>query len=375
MPWREVSAVDQREEFVLLARSSGNVRAACRRTGISPTTGYKWMGRYEEDGRDGLGDRSRRPHASPCRTAAEVEARILALRDEHPAWGARKLRRRLEILGMGDLPSTSTITEILRRNGRLDAERGSRPRDFVRFERAEPNELWQMDFKGHLALPAGRCHPLTVLDDHSRFAIALEACADEQGTTVQQRLVTAFRRYGMPWCILADNGPPWGDDTDSRHTWLTVWLLQLGIAISHGRPYHPQTQGKAERFHRSLLDEVFDGPPPTSLDDCQRRFDHWRHVYNTERPHDAIALEVPVTRYRPSPRDFPETLPGIVYDSGQTLRRVSDDGRICFRNRLFRVGKAFKGKRVALRPASQDACFDICFGNHRIASISVDVPT
>jgi transposase InsO family protein len=372
MPWKEVSAVELREEFVMLAGSEcGNVRELCRRYGISPTTGYKWLSRYAAAGRDGLANNSRRPHRSPGRTPASVEGQILALRDRHAAWGARKLQRRLRDLGLAAVPSLSTITEILRRHGRLDAKQASKHRAFLRFEHATPNDLWQMDFKGHFPLRSGRCHPLTVLDDHSRFALGLEACADERAATVQSRLVSIFRRYGLPWRILVDNGPPWGDDAFTHYTRFTVWLLRLDIAVSHGRPYHPQIQGKAERFHRSLNAELIAGLPPTDIAQCQRRFDAWRHVYNCERPHEGISLDVPMARYHPSPRPFPETLPPIDYNAADIIRRVSSNGQICFNTRLFRVSKAFAGQQVAIRPTTHDGRYDVCFGRHPVAAIDL----
>jgi transposase InsO family protein len=169
MPWQEVSAVSLRAEFVALANQDrANVRALCRQFQISPPTAYKWLARFARDGPAGLVDRSRRPHHSPTRTSAEVEANVIALRDAHPTWGGRKVSARLEHRGEV-APQPSTVTEILRRHGRLEsAERV--PHAWRRFERAVPNQLWQMDFKGHVALAQGhgRVHPLTVLDDHSR---------------------------------------------------------------------------------------------------------------------------------------------------------------------------------------------------------------
>lgn len=373
MAWREVSTVELREEFVMLAgREGSNLRELCRRYAISPTTGYKWLARHAAAGREGLTDRSRRPHGSPGQTPPAMAARIVALRDRHPAWGARKLQRRLRDLGVDALPSLSTITEILRRQGRLDAGQAEKHRAFTRFEHPAPNDLWQMDFKGHFALRTGRCHPLTVLDDHSRFAPGLEACADEQAKTVQQRLCDIFRRYGRPWRMLMDNGAPWGDDRDSPHTALTVWLLRLDIAVSHGRPYHPQTQGKAERFHRSLVAEVLDAAPLADLAECQRRFDAWRHVYNSERPHQGIDLAVPLARYRPSSRAFPETLPAIEYDSTDIVRSVDANGRLCWRGRGIKIGKAFRGQRVAIRPTTSDGRYEVCLGHHPIATVELD---
>src|SRR5690348_1277027 len=197
MPFREISILGEREEFCRLASAPGaNVSELCRRFGVSRDRGYVWLGRYREAGRAGLGDRSRRPHASPSRSGPETEAKILAVRAQHPCWGGRKIARVLKNAGEAEPPAASTITEILRRHGKLDGPGAGQARALARFEQPAPNELWQMDFKGHVALASGRCHPLTVIDDHSRYAVALEACANEQTQTVQARLSRAFRRYG-----------------------------------------------------------------------------------------------------------------------------------------------------------------------------------
>ena len=365
-----------REEFVRLALSDGaNRRELCRRFGISAQTGYKWLRRYAAEGRDGLADRSRRPRTSPSRVVPAVEAAVLAVRAaSNQAWGGRKIRRRLQDLDHVAVPSASTITEILRRHDKLDrsAAAGHAPwRRRSRFERARANELWQMDFKGHFATATGRCHPLTVLDDHSRYALALAACADERAVTVQDRLRAIFRRYGLPEAMLMDNGSPWGDAGDQPHTAFTVWLMRLGIRVAHGRPYHPQTQGKEERFHRSLKAEVLAGRSFVDLDDCQGAFSRWRHVYNHQRPHEALELRVPATRYRPSPRTFPETLPEIEYGPGDAVRKVEDGGRISFQGRRLRVSKAFKGQHVALRPSEIDGVVTVRFGAHIIARIDL----
>src|SRR5262249_318454 len=154
-------------------------------------------------------------------------------------------------------PSVSTVTAILGRHGRIDAAESVKRQAFERFERAAPNELWQMDYKGHFTLAQGRCHPLTVIDDHSRYALGLRACRDESQPTGKGEVGGIFRRYGLPERMLMDNGPPWGaGGAGQGHTRLGVWLLELGIAVSHGRPYHPQTQGKDERFHRTLKAEA-----------------------------------------------------------------------------------------------------------------------
>src|SRR5438105_159094 len=252
MPWRELSIMDQREEFVRLALVRGANRSElCRRFGISRDKGYKWLARYREEGRAGLGDRSRRPHSSPQRTAAAVEAELLRLRAE------------------------------------------------------------------------------------------------------------------------SNNGSPWGDSGGERYTKFTVWLMRLGIGISHGRPYHPQTQGKDERFHRSLKAEVLNRKSFADLVQCQQAFDRWRPVYNRERPHEALGLAVPADRYRMSPRPYPEALPAIEYGPGDIVRKVDISSRISFKNRVWRIGKAFCGELIALRPTLQDGIFAVHYCAHRIGTIDL----
>jgi len=212
MPWLEVSIVDQRREFVALASLEGsNRRELCRRFGIGAQTGYKWLARAAAEGAE-LSDRSRRPHTSPLRSADALEASVLAVRDAHPAWGARKIERCLMRDGV-EPPALSTIHAILKRHGRVVPPAGKPGTPWQRFEKEAPNAMWQMDFKGHMPLVrGGDCHPLTVIDDHSRYAVCLEACANEQANTVQTAMTRAFERYDLPDTILADNGSPWGDE-------------------------------------------------------------------------------------------------------------------------------------------------------------------
>jgi transposase InsO family protein len=375
MPFSEVSIVDQREEMARLASQPGaNVRLLCRRFQISPTTGYKWLERYGGAGREGLMDMSRRPHRSPWRSATPIEDAILLLRQQHPAWGARKLRRRLLVKGALSVPAASTVHAILVRHGRIDPKESLKHRPYQRFEHDAPNRLWQMDFKGHFPMETGRCHPFTVLDDHSRFAVGLQACPNQQTQTVKERLSQIFRRYGLPERMTMDNGSPWGSDAQHKFTPLTVWLMRLQIRVSHSRPYHPQTQGKDERFHRTLGLELLKNRCFRDLAQVQQDFDDWRHIYNLERPHDALALEVPASRYQPSPRCFPESLPPICYDSADIVRKVQQGGEIWYRGRPFKIGNAFLGQHVALRPSPLDGVFLVFFCSRQIAQISLNLP-
>ena len=220
----------------------------------------------------------------------------------------------------------------------------------------------------------GRCHPLTVLDDHSRFAVGLEACANERGETVQARLTAVFRRYGLPERMLMDNGAPWGSDRAHPHTPLTAWLIRLGIQISHGRPYHPQTQGKEERFHRTLVAEVLRYQVFRDLVHCQAHLDQWRDVYNLQRPHQALQMAVPASRYQPSPRSFPDVLPPIEYGPDDIVRKVQAEGLISYQGRAFRLSKAFRALPVALRPTSEDGILDVFYCHQKVARIDLHQP-
>jgi putative transposase len=371
MPWRKVSIMEQRQEFVALAlNEDSNRRELCRRFGISPQTAYKWLARCAA-GDEVLADRSRRPHRSPLRSGACIEAPVLAIRDAHPAWGARKIARCLERDGHA-VPAVSTIHAILKRHDRIDPQAGSPGTPYQRFERPAPNLMWQMDFKGHMPLgDRTDCHPLTIIDDHSRYAVCLRACANEQTGTVQRALETTFRRYGLPEAILADNGSPWGDGPYRGWTKLGVWLLKLGVGVLHGRPYHPQTHGKNERFNRTLKDEVFALHRFQNLPDVQRALDNWRDIYNLQRPHEALDQAVPVSRYQPSSRAMPDTLPKVEYDQCEIVRTVPVAyAYIGFKGRVWKVPKAFCGERVAIRPRSEGR-YAVCFGAHQIAQIDL----
>jgi transposase InsO family protein len=370
MPWQEYSIMNQRQDFVAMAGQEGiSLAELCRRFGISRKTGYKWLGRAAS-GETTFPNRSRRPHTSPGITPPAVEAAVLALREAHPAWGGRKLHQALLQQGLVQPPAPSTITAILRRHGQLTPPQ--RPaREYQRFEHPTPNDLWQIDFMGQPALPTGKVHPLTVQDDHSRFALVVAACADEREEVVKAHLTAAFRRYGVPRRILTDNGPPWGTAGAGGLSALVAWWVRLGIAVSHGRPYHPQTQGKIERLHRTLWAEVVGIRELPDLATAQRRFDAFRTVYNHQRPHEALGHAVPASRYQPSPRAFPETLPPLVYGPGDAVRRVYHPGRISFRGQEFFIGHGLIGHPVAIRPTLQAGHFTVWYAQQQVATIDL----
>jgi len=372
MPWREVTIVSQRFEFVMLAQAEGcNFSMLCKRFKISRKTGYKWLRRFKDLGIDGLADQSRRPHQSPLITEKQIEDLVVDLRDAHPAWGSRKLQIVLKNRGYDAVPAASTITNILHRRNKIDPGESVKHKAFIRFEHEHPNDLWQLDFKGHFAMRNGRCHPLTALDDHSRYNILLCACGNETNETAKQGLIGAFRQYGLPLRINMDNGPPWGNKIYKELTAFTVWLIQLGVEVSHSRPSHPQTNGKDERFHRTLKlevvrDRIFDG-----LGCCQQAFDEFKDLYNFVRPHESLDMMTPGTRYQPSSRPYPERLPTIEYPLGDEVRKVQDKGEFSFKGKTFKVSKALRGYPIAVRCTQADGIYSVHYCGQKLMEISL----
>jgi len=345
MPWRVSSVMDERIQFVRQAMAEGaNLSRVCEHFGISRPTGYRWLSRYRATGSVlSLADRSRRPRHSPGRTSAEIESRVTALRHQY-GWGAKKIHTLLARDGVA-VPC-ATINRILRRHGLLEPM-AHNPAATIRFERPCPNELWQMDFKGEFAMSGGACYPLTVVDDHSRFALGIRALPSVQGVGAQRSLDTIFATYGLPEAMLMDHGSPWWSTTNGYGlTMLSVWLIKHDIRLVWSRIRHPQTQGKVERFHRTLKDDVLRYSRPDTLVGWQQAFDRFRHCYNHIRPHESLNMAVPADRYQPSQRPYPEPVREWVYPSGATVRRLSTHGCLSFGSRYYFICEALAHEQV-----------------------------
>jgi len=375
MPWQERTIVEQRRAFCELAEQKEmSFSAVCQRFGISRPTGYLWRRRYQAEGAAGLADRSHRPQSCPHQTPVPVEALVGAARATHPTWGGTKLHHWLVQRGHADVPAPSTITAILRRSGLLDAPSAPASSRWQRFEADGPNALWQLDFTTTLQTRHGRCTPLVVLDDHSRYILALAALPNQLSSTVQAQLTATFRRYGMPWRLLGDNGGPWGTShAGVRLTRLTAWLARLGIAISHGRPYHPQTQGKVERCFRTVGADVLARLDPASPAAVQARFDAWRDLYNHERPHGALGYQPPISRYRLSLRTFPEVLPPIQYEPDAWLTRVTGQGFIVIDRIRYYLSEVIPYEEVEVRPLADDRVA-LWYGPIRLTELQLGQP-
>jgi len=361
-----------RKEFVTLAEvNMMSFSELCRRFNISRKTGYKWLNRYRQEGKAGLGDRSRRPHRIVRQVSTSMEQEILKLRKGR-YWGARKIRKRLQVLGRPAVPAASTITAVLHRHGMIDPDAPEGRKSWQRFERSAPNDLWQTDFKAPVKTLGGHLQPLTVLDDHSRYSLCVRALESQQTVPVQDAFTEMFRLYGLPNAMLMDNGSPWGGAERRPFTVFSVWLIRLGIQVIHSRPNHPQTLGKDERFHRTLERELISRQQWRDRIHLQTALNKWREQYNFERPHDSLDLEVPASRYQPSLRPFPEQLPPIEYPDAFHVRKVQDDGSISFRGRVYKVSKAFHRYPVGLRPTRTDGIFEVMFCHQRIATIDLN---
>ncbi len=374
MAWKVNTKMSQRYEFLQLANKEDcNFSQLCKRFNISRPTGYKWLSRYDEKDLSSLEDQSKKPHHSKYKTDIHIENLILNLRKQHASWGGRKLKRRLEDLGYENIPSATTIGNILKRNGVISAEASKKATSFIRFEHPNPNDLWQMDFKGWFNMDKSRCYPLTVLDDHSRYSIVLKACLYERTDVVQEALIEAFRKYGLPKRMTMDNGSPWAGHAQKQLTTLVAWLIRLGIKVSHSRPYHPQTQGKDERFHRTMKVELLNHNYYSDLEEVANAFIKWQHIYNTQRPHEALGMDTPISHYKVSPRNYPEVLPVIEYDSNDTVRKITNDGKLSVHGIVFTISRALVGQYIALRPTRIDGIIDVFYCHQKIKTLDLRV--
>jgi len=347
MPWKETDVRSERIRFVVEAvQGQETMRGLCARYGISGKTGYKWLRRWREVGSLGaLQELSRRPHRSPGQTDAAIEDRVVVLRQQY-GWGSRKLRC---LLGREGIElGRATIDRILRRRGLIGEATRSRPA-IRRFERSAPNELLQMDFKGPYPLRQGTCLPLSLLDDHSRYALALAPLASTHGIRVQRVLETSFERYGVPEAMLVDHGTPWWSSTNGHGlTRLGVFLIRQGVRLVFSGIGHPQTQGKVERFHRTLKDWLQHHGTPGTRRGFQEALERFRQEYNEVRPHEALGLATPTQRYRPSSRRYrPDPAPWE-YPEGSEVRRLKDNGCFWDQGHYHFVCLALTGHRVRL---------------------------
>jgi transposase InsO family protein len=367
MPWIERQVKMLREEFIRRSfEVDRNISALCEEYGISRKTGYKWIRRYQEDGC--LEDRSKRPLRLGSKTADWMEELIIETRHERPRWGAQKIWSYLDRKGH-PMPCVRTVNNILKRNGLISQEASLARKPFKRFEREHNNELWQADFKGDFLMGNGkRCYPLTILDDHSRYALLIEPRPDQRD--VQSSFMRIFRLFGLPEAILTDNGPTFAGP-QGGYTQFERMLMDQDVLPIHGRFYHPQTQGKIERFHRSLKNEVLYLRNIQNLDEAARTFKNWQQIYNFERPHSALGNKCPADIYSTSPRQFRDTVPVYDYNTEHRMYRINNWGFLRFAKYQIYISETFRDTHVQLIPVESEDIALICYRNFIIAKIDV----
>src|SRR5271156_3762495 len=378
MPWKECSVMDERLRFVAKLLDGEAMTDVCREFGISRKTGYKIFGRYKEHGLEALTDRSRRPVRYANQLPAQIEGLIVSLKRGKPHWGARKIRELLVRRLAGDVrvPARSTIHAVLDRHGLV--KRFGRPRQRATGTAlsagANPNDLWCADFKGEFKLGNGRyCYPLTVTDHASRFLLlceALESTREDLAFTAFQRL---FAERGLPLAIRSDNGVPFASPNALFNlSKLSVWWLRLGISIERIKPGQPQQNGRHERMHLTLKKEATRPPGMNSLQQ-QGRFDAFLHEFNSERPHEALAMKCPAEIYATSPRPY-DGLPDLAYPLHDRDILVTNCGRICLHRKKINISIALAGQRLGIKEVD-DGIWLVSFTHYDLGYIDLEQKT
>ena len=369
MPWERRTVEDQRREFAEAAMQCSNFSALCREFGIDRHTGYKWKERYEAC--QPLSDKSRRPHTTPTKTPEEVELLILAVRTDNPGWGAKTIHKVLTNEGYKNLPCVKTVNNILNRYGCISPEKSMKRQPFTRFEKDRCNVMWQTDFKGEFRMEDNNyCYPLTILDDHSRFSLKIAPRLSTANVVIPVFL-EVFREYGMPDSILSDNGAQFAG-FKKGYTQFERWLMDLDILPIHGRIKHPQTQGKIERFHRTMKQELLNHTHIANIEDAQKQFYIWREKYNNIRPHEALNMRTPGDVYEPSQREYKEKIEKFEYGGEHHVIKVNSWGYARFAHHQVYLSETMANQYIEFRPAPDGETFIACYRNYKIAEFDTE---
>ena len=367
MPWKDKTVEELRKEFVEAAQDCSNFSSLCREFGITRKTGYKWLSRYEAD--EELSDRSRRPNVTANKTAAETELKIVEARSSHPGWGAKKIKVSLENKGV-EMPCIKTVNNILNRYGCISKEESLRHKAFTRFEKERCNEMWQTDFKGEFKMQDGKyCFPLDIFDDHSRFVIRIKP-SESTSNLVLPTFREAFYEYGMPDSVLSDNGAQFAGFRQG-YTQFEKWLMNHDVLPIHGRIKHPQTQGKIERFHRAMNQELLKHYTPKDISDAERVFNDWRNCYNNERPHEALGMKCPSDIYVPSNRVYRDDVKKYEYSGKYHVIKVNSWGYVRFDRWQIYLSETMIDEYIEFRPNPNGDTFIACYRNFGIGEFDV----
>lgn len=375
MPWEKRTVEQMREEFVKRVLAHECTKSAlCKEYGISRPTGDKWIARYLSG--DSMDDLRRTPKTQRNRISPEMENRIVKIRQQYPALGALKLHRMMENEGITNLPCPKTFNNVFHRHGLITAEASAAATAMQRYEKSRANEMWQADYKGNFLMKNGkRCHPLNIIDDYSRYNLCCEVQLTETFEEIQPIMIRLFKEYGMPFSILCDNGNPWGNAQLMGYTRFEVWLMELGVLTLHGRIYHPQTQGKGESYNRSFTRECLKNNVFIDEYSTQQIFSQYRDFYNNRRPHHALKLEVPGSRYRRSEIDYPERVQAWDYPKEYQVLHTSSKGYFTYKGTRYFLSDAFSDKTIAVRESHLPGQLTIVFRQFKIARIDLTKKT
>lgn len=364
MPWECKTVEEKRREFAEAAKVTGNFSALCRAYGITRKTGYKWVERCAAG--EPMSDRSRRPRSIRNKTSEAMEQQVLAIREQNPGWGARTIHNVLGRQTRAELPCVKTVNNILKRNGCISEEESMKRQPYLRFQKEHCNDMWQTDFKGEFRMMDGNyCYPLDILDDHSRFSIRIVPHTSTQNVVIPA-FMEAFREFGLPKSILSDNGPQFAG-FKKGYTQFERWLMDLDILPIHGRVKHPQTQGKIERFHRSMKHELLKHTDIQDIEDARRKLDLWREKYNNQRPHEALGMRCPGEVYTRSTRELPEEIRKFEYSGAYHVIKVNSWGYVRFDRFQVYLSETMIGAHIEFRPSLDGTTFAACYRNFKIA--------
>ena len=367
MPWKDKTVEELRKEFVEAATSCSNFSSLCREFGITRATGYKWLARYENN--EALSDRSRRPNVTANKTPKAIETQIIEKRTAHPGWGAKKIKVSLENKGI-EMPSVKTVNNILNRYGCISKEESLKHKAFTRFEKERCNEMWQTDFKGEFKMQDGNyCFPLDIFDDHSRFVIRIKP-SQSTSNLVLPTFKEAFYEYGKPDSVLSDNGAQFAGFRQG-YTQFEKWLMNHDVLPIHGRIKHPQTQGKIERFHRAMNQELLKHYTPKDIADAERVFNDWRNCYNNERPHEALGMKCPSDIYVPSERIYRDKVEKYEYSGKYHIIKGNSWGYVRFGGWQIYLSETMANEYIEFRPNLNGDTFIACYRNFVIAEFDV----
>lgn len=375
MPWLETGAVNERMKFVVDYQRGLPMTVLCRRHRVSRKTGYKWVRRFKQDGAEGLQDRSRRPRSCSHAVAAQTVALLVDAKKHHPYWGPKKLVAWLaERHPEERLPAASTAGEWLKKYGLVRSrKRLHRVPPYTEPFAAvnEPNDLWCADFKGDFKTGDDvPCHPLTITDADSRLVLQCRSLVKTKFVDVKPWFEEAFNEYGLPLAMRSDNGPPFATKAVRGLSRLSIWWLKLGIHHERIEPGHPEQNGRHERMHETLKAEAT-RPPAANATKQQAVFDVWRQEYNVERPHEALGMKAPATRYKASLRTMPRTLPEFTYPADYSVRKVADTGRFRWPGRhLILVGAPLAGECVGCHQID-DEVWEVFLGSLLLGFIDI----